>query len=83
LTDEREEFVRHLIARYTAGALTKTMYCTNLDRIHNIAQRIADRKWHVQIYATTGLIAEAAPVLADLGIDLVIDHFGSIAGKDL
>lgn len=55
----------------------------HLDRIRNIAQRIADWKWHVQIYATTELIAEAAPVLADLGIDLVIDHFGSIAGRDL
>ena len=55
----------------------------DLDRIRNIARRIADRKWHIQIYATTAIIAEAAPMLADLDVDIVIDHFGSIAGKDL
>ena len=55
----------------------------DLNRIRSVARRIADWKWHIQIYATTETIAEAAPTLADLDIDLVIDHFGSIAGKDL
>lgn len=54
----------------------------SLDLVHNVADRIADFGWHLQIYAGSHIIAEAADKLARLSVDLVIDHFGALAPND-
>jgi 2-pyrone-4,6-dicarboxylate lactonase len=43
-----------------------------------LAPRLADRDMHLQVHMESGLIADMAPVLADLPITVVIDHFGRV-----
>lgn len=45
------------------------------------AARIAGLGWHLQIYAPTALLAVVAPVLGDLGVDVVVDHMGASDGR--
>lgn len=44
--------------------------------ITKIADRIRLYGWHIQIYAPLATIAEHAQVLADLPVDIVVDHMG-------
>lgn len=43
-----------------------------------LAPRLADRDMHLQVHMESGLIADMAPVLAELPVTVVIDHFGRI-----
>jgi predicted TIM-barrel fold metal-dependent hydrolase len=43
-----------------------------------VAARIAEFGWHVQYYPYRTALAEAAPMLAALPTDVVLDHFGHI-----
>ena len=45
------------------------------------AARVRELGWHVQIFALPNLIAGLAPAIADLGVDVVIDHMGAGDGK--
>jgi predicted TIM-barrel fold metal-dependent hydrolase len=40
------------------------------------ADRVQSRKWHVQIYINTPLIAHLTDVVANLSVPVVFDHFG-------
>ncbi|HLG88751.1 MAG TPA: amidohydrolase family protein [Alphaproteobacteria bacterium] len=49
------------------------------------AARVAPHGWHIQIFSNLALISALAPVLLDLRIPVVIDHFGgakAAAGLD-
>lgn len=43
-----------------------------------LAQRIAPLGWHIQIYADGDRLAELAPRLTRLPVDVVIDHLGGV-----
>jgi 2-pyrone-4,6-dicarboxylate lactonase len=49
-----------------------------LERITAVARLIADFNWHVQLYAQSAVLAEAAETLQALPVDVVIDHFGAL-----
>tara|TARA_R110000751_G_scaffold292626_1_gene399964 strand:- start:10828 stop:11709 length:882 start_codon:yes stop_codon:yes gene_type:complete len=48
------------------------------DDLRALAPRLAERDMHLQIHMESGLIADMAPVLANLPVTVVIDHFGRI-----
>ena len=53
--------------------------------LRDTAARIAAHGWHIQIFSNLGLISALAPVLLDLTVPVVIDHFGgakAAAGPD-
>jgi predicted TIM-barrel fold metal-dependent hydrolase len=43
-----------------------------------LARRLAPLRWHIQIYAEGEKLAEIAPRLARLPIEVVIDHSGGV-----
>ncbi len=43
-----------------------------------LAERIAPLGWHVQVYAEGDKLAELAPFLARLPVEVVIDHIGGV-----
>ena len=45
-------------------------------QIEQVAARIADHGWHLQIYATRQALSEMRGVLTSLPVEIVIDHFG-------
>ena len=47
-----------------------------LDTLEALAPRIAERGWHAQVWIGAGDLAEIAPRLDALGLDIVIDHMG-------
>lgn len=55
---------------YTGGA--------GLETLEALAPRIAERGWHAQIWIEAGDLAEIAPRLDALGLDVVIDHMGRV-----
>ena len=50
-------------------------------QLQETAARVAKLGWHIQIFALPSLIAGIAPVIADLGVDVVIDHMGAGDGQ--
>lgn len=50
-------------------------------QLQETAARIAKLGWHIQIFALPSLLAGLAPAIADLGLDVVIDHMGAGDGK--
>lgn len=48
------------------------------DQLDALARRIAPLGWHIQIYAEGEKLAEVAPRLAKLPVDVVIDHSGGV-----
>jgi predicted TIM-barrel fold metal-dependent hydrolase len=48
------------------------------DQLEALARRLAPLGWHIQIYAEGGKLAEVAPLLARLPVDVVIDHCGGV-----
>jgi predicted TIM-barrel fold metal-dependent hydrolase len=48
------------------------------EQLAGIAKRIAPLGWHIQVYADGDKLAEIAPVLAKLPVDVVIDHCGGV-----
>lgn len=56
-----------------------------LDDLEAIATRVADFRWHVQLHADARNLAELAPRLRKLPVDVVFDHIGHVpaaAGVD-
>jgi predicted TIM-barrel fold metal-dependent hydrolase len=49
-----------------------------LDRIGEIAARIAPLGWHVQLWIPAATLVELAPRLAALPVPAVLDHFGGL-----
>lgn len=50
-------------------------------QLRETAARVKPLGWHIQIFALPSLLAGIAPVIADLGVDVVIDHMGAGDGK--
>ncbi len=48
------------------------------DQLLALARRIAPLGWHVQVYAEGDKLHEMAPMLAQLPVDVVIDHIGGV-----
>ncbi len=49
-----------------------------LATLEALAPRIAERGWHAQVWIEAGDLAEIAPRLDALGLDVVIDHMGRV-----
>ncbi len=47
-------------------------------QLQELARRIAPLGWHVQVYAEGEKLAELAPLLARLPVEVVIDHVGGV-----
>jgi len=50
-------------------------------QLQETAARVGKLGWHIQIFALPGLLAGIAPAIADLGVDVVIDHMGAGDGR--
>ena len=50
-------------------------------QLQETASRVDKLGWHIQIFALPSLLAGLAPAIAELGIDVVIDHMGAGDGK--
>jgi len=48
------------------------------DQLDALARRVAPLGWHIQIYGEGERLAEIAPRLAKLPVDVVIDHSGGV-----
>ncbi len=48
------------------------------DQLEALARRLAPLGWHIQIYAEGDKLAEIAPQLAKLPVEVVIDHCGGV-----
>jgi predicted TIM-barrel fold metal-dependent hydrolase len=51
---------------------------TPADQLNTLARRVAPLGWHIQFYVEGERLAELAPVLAKLPVDVVIDHIGGV-----
>ncbi len=47
------------------------------DELRDVARMIAPRGWHLQLFMSMDLLAEAASLLRTLPVDIVIDHMGA------
>jgi len=47
-----------------------------VERLGAVAARLAEHGWHLQTYITATMLAELAPALAALPVDVVVDHQG-------
>ncbi len=55
---------------------------TPLDRLDALARRIAPLGWHLQLYTHGDTLAELAPRLPSLPVEVVIDHMGGVRTAD-
>ena len=51
---------------------------TPVDQLAALARRLAPLGWHIQVYADGQTLADIAPVLAKLPVDVVVDHIGGV-----
>jgi predicted TIM-barrel fold metal-dependent hydrolase len=51
---------------------------TPVDQLQALARRLAPLGWHIQVYADGQTLAEIAPVLGKLPVDVVVDHIGGV-----
>jgi predicted TIM-barrel fold metal-dependent hydrolase len=51
---------------------------TPIEQFETIAHRLAPLGWHVQVYIDGETLAEMAPALAKLPVEIVIDHCGGV-----
>jgi predicted TIM-barrel fold metal-dependent hydrolase len=51
---------------------------TPIEQLEPIARRIAPLGWHIQVYTEGETLAEMAPTLAKLPVEIVIDHCGGV-----
>ena len=51
---------------------------TPIEQLEPIARRIAPLGWHVQVYVEGETLADMAPALAKLPVEIVIDHCGGV-----
>jgi D-galactarolactone isomerase len=50
----------------------------SVEKIAQVARRIAPLGWHIEVYAEGGALADLAPKLSGLPTDVVIDHMGKM-----
>jgi predicted TIM-barrel fold metal-dependent hydrolase len=50
-------------------------------QLRETAARVRGLGWHVQIYAPPALLAGIAPAIAELPVDVVVDHMGAGDGR--
>jgi predicted TIM-barrel fold metal-dependent hydrolase len=51
---------------------------TPIEQLEPIARRLAPLGWHIQVYTEGETLAEMAPFLAKLPVQIVIDHCGGV-----
>ncbi len=51
---------------------------TPIEQLAPIARRVAPLGWHIQVYTEGETLAEMAPALAKLPVEIVIDHCGGV-----
>lgn len=51
---------------------------TPVEQLRALARRIAPLGWHIQVYADGPTLAGIAPTLAELPVDVVVDHIGGV-----
>src|SRR5580692_5737977 len=51
---------------------------TPVEQLETVARRIAPLGWHIQVYIDGEMLADMAPALAKLPVELVIDHCGGV-----
>jgi predicted TIM-barrel fold metal-dependent hydrolase len=51
---------------------------TPIEQLETIAHRLAPLGWHIQVYIKGETLAEMAPALAELPVEIVIDHCGGV-----
>jgi predicted TIM-barrel fold metal-dependent hydrolase len=51
---------------------------TPIEQLEPIARRLAPLGWHIQVYTEGETLAEMAPLLAKLPVQIVIDHCGGV-----
>jgi predicted TIM-barrel fold metal-dependent hydrolase len=51
---------------------------TPIEQLEPIARRIEPLGWHIQVYTEGETLAEMAPVLTKLPVEIVIDHCGGV-----
>ncbi len=83
--DQRE--VARSVARARRGACGVRFNAvsgngTPLDRLDALARRIAPLGWHLQLYTHGDTLAELAPRLPSLPVEVVIDHMGGVRTAD-
>lgn len=55
----------------------RSRYGTDIKRlIDTFARRLAPHGWHLQIFAENAMLADLAPHLSSVPIDIVVDHMG-------
>jgi len=72
--------LRDLHARGTRGVRFNAVSGngTPLEQLDVLARRIAPLGWHLQLYASGDALAELAPKLATLPVEVVVDHMGGV-----
>jgi predicted TIM-barrel fold metal-dependent hydrolase len=73
LNDHGVRGLRVNIATYGTAALEAMQRA-----IETAARQAAEHGWHVQIFVPAAALAPLSPVLRDLPVDIVIDHFGLV-----
>lgn len=53
-----------------------------LEALEAMARRIAPFGWHLQLYTSGAVLAEIAPRLATLPVEVVIDHMGGVRASE-
>jgi predicted TIM-barrel fold metal-dependent hydrolase len=51
---------------------------TPVEQLQTVARRIAPLGWHIQVYIDGETLADMAPALAKLPVEIVIDHCGGV-----
>ena len=51
---------------------------TPIEQLEPFARRLAPLGWHIQVYTEGETLAEMAPALAKLPVEIVIDHCGGV-----
>lgn len=79
-----EASLRELHAKGTRGVRFNAVSGngTPLQDLDALARRIAPLGWHLQLYATGEILAEIAPRLAALPVEVVVDHMGGVRTQD-
>lgn len=52
------------------------------ERLAMAAEKCARNGWHLQLFTTPAVITSVAPLLKDLPVPIVLDHFGLLPVKD-
>ena len=72
--------LRDLSARGVNGTrfITTVKGGPTLDQLRDVAAKIADFNWHIEMYVPRHLWTELLPIVADLPVPVVFDHMGGM-----